>query len=75
MLTIGDAMALVAICAVIIIAIFRFSDDGNKDSVKEKECLLRSKNICNKLKILKENTDELFKQFNKLNEFLRNPDK
>lgn len=73
MLTIGDALALVAICAVIIIAIFRFSD--NEDSVKEKECLLRSKNICNKLETLKENIDELFNQFNELNRHLRDADK
>ena len=72
MLTIGDAMAIVSVCAVIIIALFRFSDGNN---VKEKECLLRSKNICNKLKTLKENIDGLFDQLNDLNSYLRDHNK
>lgn len=72
MLTIGDAVAFAGICIVIVVAIFRFSSGNN---VKEKECLLRSKNICNKLKVLKDNTDELFKQFNDLNIYLRSGDK
>lgn len=72
MLTIGDALALVGVCAVIIIAIFRFSDGRN---VREKECLLRSQAICTKLKMLKENTAELFEQLNDLNKYLRGLDK
>lgn len=72
MLSIGDALALVGVCAVIIIAIFRFSDGKN---VREKECLLRSKNICTKLTTLKEYTTELFEQLNDLNKYLRGLDK
>jgi len=71
MLTIGDAVAFASICIVIVIAVFRFSDG---ESVKEKECLLRSKNICNKLETLKENVNELFNQFNDLNKHLRDGD-
>lgn len=72
MLSIGDALALVSLCTVIVVAVFRFSSGNN---VREKECLLRSKNICNKLKALEENTNELFKQFNDLNLYLRKIDK
>ena len=72
MFTIGDALAFVGVCAVVIIAICRFSV-GN--GVKEKECLLRSRNICNKLKDVKENINELFNQLNDLNSYLRDHNK
>lgn len=74
MFIIGDAIAFASVCVVIITAIVRFSPRTNKDdadSVKEKECLLRTKNVCNSLAILKENVNELFTQFNDLNKYLR----
>jgi len=68
MLTIGDAIAILGICAVVVAAIVRL----NRGSfVSETECLLRNKNVCQQLSDIKKNIRDLFSQLDDLNKFLR----